>query len=248
MVDGGAGAAQTFLHELDFEYERNGSSLRGSLTITPEMTAPSDRTALVSVISTVADVFTGIPISGEGQVALTVDLVTRMLRPIPAGRYSMDAATVKQGRSLVVAEATLLSDTETVAHCWATFVPFRLPELLSTEPGAHAPIGGGGLDEPFASALGIRVLGDGVAEIDRTAYTMQPAGTIQGGAVSALIECAAVDLLGGPILELDVRFLATVKEGPARATSIALDDRTARVTVVDTGYDDRVTAVALARR
>lgn len=240
-------AARTFLHDLQFDYVRDGGSLRGSLTITPEMTAATGDRALVSVIATVADVFTGIPVSGNGQVALTVDLVTRMLGPMGVGTYTMESDVIKEGRSLVVTEAVVAGDDGAVAHCLATFVPFPVPDFVSG-PGGGLPIGAGGLTQPFLAALGVRRVGPGVAQVDRTAYTLQPAGTIQGGTISALIEAAAADQLGGPLAELDVRFLATVKEGPARAEATALDDRTARVTVIDTGNDDRKTAIAFARR
>jgi len=244
-------AERTFLHDLEFEFERNGDALSGSLTITPEMLTPGSDQALLSVIATVADVFTGIPISHDGKVALTVDLVTRLLRPIGVGTYSIESDVIKEGRSLIVTEAVVRDGSDHVAHCLATFVPFPVPGLASSDPTGiqgRIPIGGGGLSSPYADALGVRRLAAGVAEVDRTAYTLQPAGTIQGGTIAALIEAAATDRLGGPLRDLDVRFLATVKAGPARATAVALDERTARVTVVDAGNDDRLTAIAVASR
>ena len=62
-----------------------------------------------------------------------------------------------------------------------------------------------------------------------------------------MIEAAGASVLGRPLADIDARFLATVKVGPARATASVLDERTARVTVVDAGDADRVTTVALVR-
>lgn len=249
VPDTGA-AARTFLHDLEFDYEATGDGMRGSLTLTPQMMASEADRPVLAVLASVADVFTGMPISirHPRTVALTVDLVLRLLRPIPVGRYAIESTVVKHGRTVSVAEATISDHRRAVAHCWATFVPFTMPEDLPA-PSARSRIGeGGGLRQPFLDALGIRVHAPGTATVDKRAYTLQPAGTIQGGVVCGLVEAAAGSILGQPLNDIDVRFLATVRHGPGRATAVRLDERTARVTVVDAGADDeRTTAVAIAR-
>lgn len=242
--------ARTFIHDLEFDYEPIERGMRGTLTLTPEMMAPESESALVSVLATVADVFTGMPLSlsSPSTVPLTVDLVTRVLRPVPLGRYAIEAHVVKPGRTITLTEAIIRDHDETVAHCWATFVPFELPWPMPTSSASRTRVGDGGLGRTFMDAIGVVVEAPGVATIAKDAYTIQPAGTIQGGAISGLIEAAATSVLGAPLRELDVRFLATVKTGPARATAVKLDAHSARVTVVDVGGDhDRPTAVAIGR-
>ncbi len=242
--------ARTFIHDLEFDYEPIERGMRGTLTLTPEVMAPESGSPLVSVLATVADVFTGMPLSlsSPPTVPLTVDLVVRVLRPVPLGRYAIEAYVVKPGRTITLTEATIRDGDETVAHCWATFVPFELPGPMPSSSASRTRVGDGGLDRMFMDAIGVVIDAPGIATIDKRAYTMQPAGTIQGGAISGLVEAAATSILGAPLRELDVRFLAPVRTGPARATAVKLDVHTVRVTVVDVGGDhDRPTAVAVAR-
>lgn len=249
IIDHTDAPGRTFLHDLQFDFEASQAGLRGTLTLTPEMLTPDLERPLLSVLATVADVFTGIPISTSrpGTVALTVDLGLRLLRAVGAGRYAIESTMVKNGRTVIVTEAMISEDDGPIAHCWATFVRFSVPGFVSGSAKSGPPIGEGGLSEPFIEAVGVRVVDDGVAEVDKTAYTLQPAGTIQGGTLCALIEAAGASVLGRPLADIDARFLATVKVGPARATASVLDERTARVTVVDAGDADRVTTVALVR-
>lgn len=240
----------TFLHDLEFDFEPTERGLRGALTLTPQVMAPESGSLLLSVLATVADVFTGSPLSRAEPptVPLTVDLVVRLLRPVGVGRYTVEASVVKAGRTIILTEATVRDGDQTVAHSWVTFVPFELPGPMPSGSAAQPRIGAGGLDRMFLDAIGVVVVEPGVATIDKDPYTMQPAGTIQGGAISGLVEAAATSVLGSPLQDLDLRFLTTVKTGPARATATRLDDRSARITVVDVGGDpDRPTAVAIGR-
>jgi acyl-coenzyme A thioesterase PaaI-like protein len=249
MVDHADGPWRTFLHDLLFDFEASEFGLQGTVTLTPEMLTPEADRPLLSVLATVADVFTGMPVTihRPGTVALTVDLVLRLLRPVGAGRYPIESTVVKYGRTVIVTEAVIRDDRGPIAHCWATFVPFSVPNLAARTSTTGPRIGGGGLRAPFIDAVGVRVVAPGVAEVDKTAYTLQPAGTIQGGALCALVEAAGRSVLDRPLADIDLRFRATVKHGPARATAVALDEQTARVTVVDAGDNDRMTAVGLAR-
>jgi acyl-coenzyme A thioesterase PaaI-like protein len=74
---------------------------------------------------------------------------------------------------------------------------------------------------------------------------MQPAGTIQGGAVALLVELAAASLADRPVTSLQIRYLSAVRGGPARTSAHALNADTVRVEVRDAGSADRLTAVAI---
>jgi acyl-coenzyme A thioesterase PaaI-like protein len=127
----------------------------------------------------------------------------------------------------------------------ATFMPAPDPkdsqEFMGDRDG-----GGPSLARPFVEQLGIRSLAPGVAEIDRTAYTMQPTGTIQGGAVAAVAEVAAETAAGRAVRDLEVRYLAAVRVGPARATAEVFGAGQVRVEVRDRGNDDRLASLVLA--
>jgi len=249
--------AKSFLHDLKFDLrptvqEGPGRGMTGTLDVTPEMlVAGSDRVQL-GVLATVADVAMGTPISdvvGKPVIGLTVDLVVRCLRPLGPGTYGIDARVLKRGRTISVAETTFLDGADVVGHSIATFMPVEIDGPLAMPMPEKGPrIGEGDLDTSFVDALGVVVERPGVAMVDRRPYTLQPAGTIQGGVVCTLVEVAAQSLLGGPIADLDVRFLAQVKHGPGRAEAERLDDRSARVIVTDAGSGDpRATAYAIAR-
>jgi acyl-coenzyme A thioesterase PaaI-like protein len=95
--------------------------------------------------------------------------------------------------------------------------------------------------------IGARVISAGVAELDRVPYVMQPAGTIQGGAVALLVELAAESVAGAPVTDLEIRYLAAYRVGPARATASVIAPGLIRVEVHDVGRPDRLATVALAR-
>ena len=103
------------------------------------------------------------------------------------------------------------------------------------------------LTSPILDDIGVRVVTRGVAELDRVPYVMQPSGTIQGGAVALLAEAAAESLLGVAVTGLEVRYLAAVHQGPARATATLLAPGLARVEIRDSGNADRLVTVVLGR-
>jgi acyl-coenzyme A thioesterase PaaI-like protein len=250
--------SRSFLHDLKFELFPTEHGMTGTFEVTPHMIVPGTDQVHVGILATVADVAMGTPVSNiEGQrvVGLTVDLVTRVLGPIGPGTYDVDATVIKRGRTIAVADTTFASSGTVLAHCLATFMPTVIDGPLAMPVPKEGPrLGDGVLDAPFADTLGIVVEQPGVALVERRPYTLQPAGTIQGGVVCTLAEVAAQSILGGTIADLDVRFLAQVKVGPGRAAAERLDDATARIIVTDAGASEatsgfgRPTAYAIARR
>lgn len=245
----------TFLQDLQFDFEPAEGGLRGSMTITPEMLAGTPgnefETVSIGVVATVVDVLMGISSSSRADhtVSLTVDLVVRLLEPFGVGTYSTQSQITKPGRRFTVSEATIFDGVRPVAHSVATFIPVVLPDDVPFTGAPNHAIGKGGpLGSQFAQGLGIRHGVPGVATVGRNAYTLQPAGTIQGGVISTLAESAAVVLFGRPLTELDVRFLAPVRVGPGRAEATMLGSSAARVVVTDVGGETtRPTAFAVAR-
>jgi uncharacterized protein (TIGR00369 family) len=113
---------------------------------------------------------------------------------------------------------------------------------------------------PFQQSLGLRWsqgdAADQVAvELDLRDDLRGPAGSLEGGVVSTLVDVAgastAAMAVGGLVAtqHISVSFLAPGKEGPVRATGVPLRvgraDAVVEVRVVDRGKDDRLMAVGL---
>jgi uncharacterized protein (TIGR00369 family) len=110
----------------------------------------------------------------------------------------------------------------------------------------------------FQRSLGLRWVraDDGVAvEMDIRDDLRGPAGSLEGGVVSTLIDVAAgsaaVMAMNTLVATADmtVHFLAPGRVGPVRATGVPLrsgkGNAVIEVRVVDHGHDDRLMAVAL---
>ena len=110
-------------------------------------------------------------------------------------------------------------------------------------------------DEPIevASVLGEfgpRAVGTAV-ELDVTARARNPWGIMHGALSALMAEEAALAASGcGRIITLDLRFLAPVRTGPARATGEVVGrrggDTHVRVELVDRGADHRLCVLAAA--
>lgn len=242
--------SQSFLEDLEFDYQPTDTGIAGSFDVTSHALVPGTDQVRLSVLASVGDVVTGILVSSRTKplVALTVDLSVRLLAPCGVGPLQMESRVAKQGRSISATEAWFRRDGVTVAHCWATFMGSPRPQ--DTLPGLPMQRARSTktLPAPFADALGLRVIEPGVVDVDRRPYTLQPAGTIQGGVVCALAEVAAETRFGRPLQEIDVRYLSTIRIGPGRAEAELLTDELAQVTVTDAGRDDgRTASVAFAR-
>jgi hypothetical protein len=141
---------------------------------------------------------------------------------------------------------TVAGSAVPVAVSHATFVGSPRPgdilerDRLLVEPARQA------LERPFPEALGAEVQAPGVVEMARVPYVQQPSGTIQGGAVALLGEVAATSLLGGRVVDLELRYLSAVRVGPAVTSTTALDATHARVEVRDAGNEGRLATVVLA--
>jgi acyl-coenzyme A thioesterase PaaI-like protein len=96
--------------------------------------------------------------------------------------------------------------------------------------------------------------GAGVTELPLRDYVRNSMGAVQGGIVAAGADAAAehaiAEACGGPVevVDLQISYLALVKAGPMRTTATVLDAQPefgrARVEIVDTSADGRLTTVA----
>lgn len=203
-----------------------------------------------SLLATVADVVGGTPAcrATAPRLALTLDIAVRVVAQPPGERVAVAAHVLKVGRN-TVATAVDMTDPATgalVALCHLTFMPSPRPQDL-----APALLGGmrteGSISVPLPELVGARVPAPGVAEIEHRPYVVQGSGALQGGIVALLAEMAAESLGDGPVVDLDTRYLSTVRVGPGRAVATDVGGGLYRVEVRDTGAGDRLAAVATAR-
>jgi acyl-coenzyme A thioesterase PaaI-like protein len=236
-----------FVNDLGGWYRLEGDRCVGGFEVTPQMLGP-DGCVRASILATEADLVGGALSNraSEPRIPLTVDLTVHRIEPVGTGRLTMVGRLLKVGRRTTVAEVFFSAGDERplfVSH--ATFMPSPDPkdsQPFSGDRNAGAP----SLAQPFVDQLGVRAVSPGVAEIDRTPYTMQPTGTIQGGALAAVAEVAAEGAMGRPVADLEVRYLSAVRVGPARATAETVGPGRARVEVRDRGNADRLATLVLA--
>jgi uncharacterized protein (TIGR00369 family) len=113
---------------------------------------------------------------------------------------------------------------------------------------------------PFQQSLGLRWLagdepGQVAVELELRDDLKGPAGSLEGGVVSTIVDVAgasaAAQAVGGLVAtqHISISFLAPGRNGPVRATGTPLrvgkSDAVVEVRVVDLGRDDRLMAVAL---
>jgi acyl-coenzyme A thioesterase PaaI-like protein len=254
-----------FVLDLGFGAGRDGDEFVGAMQITPELCTPGTDHVRVGALITLADCTAG-PLAARismPSLALTLDLTYTAIGRPPADVVHARAAVRKTGRATTFTE-TLLTDSAGVpfGSCLGTFVSSPRPqdallhdpvEILSRPTVAPA------VDGLLPDHMGIRLVAPGVAELHRHPKVLNQGQTLQGGAVAILAEIAAQsaasEAVGAPMVvtELDVRYLATYRVGPGRATAEPLvvggdgGPTTVRVEVRDAGRDDRLGTVALAR-
>ena len=82
MIDRDEGPERTFLHDLQFDFEASEDGMLGTVTLTPAMLAPGSDRPLLSVLATVADVFTGMPVTIHRPGGLRPAEALRCLRAV----------------------------------------------------------------------------------------------------------------------------------------------------------------------
>jgi len=254
---------EMFINDLGLhcEMSEDGTRMEGLATVGEHLRAPGSSFVRPAVLATIADVLAGIPAcrATVPRLALTLDIVVHTVGAPTGDRLRAEARVLKAGRSTVATEVEFFdaaTDGSTdgpasgvgalVAHSYLTFMPSPRPQDLAPPRlgGMHTT---GSLTAQLADHVGARVVAPGVAEIDHRPFVVQASGALQGGIVALLGELAAESLTGGTVIDLDARYLTTVRVGPGRATAVSLGGGLIRVEVRDVGSDDRLAALVVAR-
>jgi acyl-coenzyme A thioesterase PaaI-like protein len=239
-----------FITRIGVSYRADGDAVLGRFEVSEHERVPGTRLVRAGVLATVADVVAGWGANRHvfPRIPLTVDLSVHWLRPLDRDVLEVTARVLKAGATTVVSETTFADPgtNEPAIICYVTFVVSPRPEDAFTQPLPER-VQQSSLARPIMDDIGARIISPGIAELDRVPYVMQPAGTIQGGAVALLVELAAESIAAAPIEDLEIRYLAAVRIGPARAVAEVIAPGLMRVELRDVGRPDRLATVALAR-
>jgi uncharacterized protein (TIGR00369 family) len=200
----------------------------------------------------------------------TADLSFASGDPIVEGPIVVAARLVRAGSNVVVVRVDVGDGAgddrvETMRPAGRGLMTFaRIPGAASAVSGRVLPestpkqsmaLAGSGFRAPLLDQLGVRVkdAAGGVIEVDRTEYTRNSFGSINGGVIAIAAEAAAEALLMSQArsfeaVDISVTYLSQTRIGPARtaATFVRFDPHHAVVEVrlVDAGNDDQLLALS----
>jgi hypothetical protein len=248
-----AGGGRTmFVNDIGFTFDmsEDGMSMGGDATITDALRSVGTPLPRPSVLATIADCVAGIPafVATAPRLAVTLDIVVRIVSDRCGGRLELSGEVVKMGRSTVAAEVRFSDPVshELVAHSYLTFMVSPRPQDVAP-PVARGMRTTGSMPVAFPDYIGMRVVEPGVTEIEHGPFLQQASGSLQWGAVALLGELAAESLTRRPVLDLDTRYLTAVRQGPGRATAVEIGGGLVRAEVRDVGMDNRLAALVTAR-
>jgi acyl-coenzyme A thioesterase PaaI-like protein len=221
------------------------------------------------VVATVADICAG---AVSGRLAspdwvATSDIALHLVAGMTTGELYLQSSLIRRGRSLIVIrlEGTVGEERCVAAEAAFAVLPYRGEAQSSqrrrsrseeSQSSGGFELGSPSLEEPIVDKLGVRVLDPsaGVVEMDLTDYVRNTFSALQGGLPAVLAE-VAMESRGAHVAQrtvyttdLRVRYLSQGRVGPFRTSTEVLralsESILLRVTVLDTGAEDRLVAVA----
>jgi uncharacterized protein (TIGR00369 family) len=242
-----------------------------SSPLVPEIAHPSGRPrvgALAAIID-LAGAATALSSVTPDWIA-TADLSFTSSAPITEGPIVVAAHLVRAGANVVVVRVDVgdgrgNDDIATMRSAGRGLMTFaRIPGSASAVSGRAIPASSpkqsmalltSGFRLPLFDQLGIRVLDPalGAIEIDRTDYTRNSFGSLNGGAIAIAAEAAAHALVAShgqafDSVDISVNYLSQTRSGPGRTTAhlVRLDAHHAVVDVqlLDAGHDDQLLALS----
>ena len=246
------------LRDLGFSFDA-GADERSShawLPVVPEICGPDGRVQ-AGPLCTLVDVIGGglAAVAARPNWIATADLTLHVASPPQSGTVEARAHVLRAGRTTVVLEVDLLGDEGGFGIATMSFsvLPRREtnPDIDETRPSGMSSmvVPGSGLQEPFSRALGIEVVdaAGGVVELPVLDWARNSMGALQGGAVGAVAEQAALVALERAaeaplaVSDLQLTYLSFGRVGPLRTTTEVLhaeaDRGVAHVQLFDVGAD-----------
>ncbi|WP_426573984.1 PaaI family thioesterase [Aquihabitans sp. McL0605] len=243
------------LSELGFAVSRRGDELHGSARIRPEMLVPGTSVLRMSILATWVDMLAGLLAVGviQPRVPVTLHLDVDLHEP-PANLAEVHAVArlVKAGAGSVVSTVDLRDETGrsfgsgtglfVVARDPALVIPGDLDDLVAVMAEPRGP-----LTVPFAERTGCEQVSPGTFAIDFSPERSNASGTLNGGLLALLAEEASLaDRPGATLASMTLRYLRSVRVGPAIATAQVVGDL-AEVEITDGGRDEVLAVLATTR-
>jgi acyl-coenzyme A thioesterase PaaI-like protein len=247
-----------FVGYLGLDIWHEGDVTFGRATIRRQMWVPGTRRTRMGLLFTMADIVGGSPATGP--LTPTIELRFQLLAEAPSeGDVRLEARPLKVGRRLWIGEVGLYAGAsqEMFARCEFSFMNQSVAGLAEGQVPVRRHHSGtpalpvSDFDELFA----MRQRGDGSTEMDaHEAVRNGAVGTIQGGAQATMVEVTAERALatrGAHVVsDLHVRYLSTLKVGPAVARPRVLTGDPLRpvvlVSITDEGAGGRLVSTAVA--
>jgi acyl-coenzyme A thioesterase PaaI-like protein len=241
-----------FVNGLGISLWTEGDLALARAEVQPEFFAPGTDRVRMGVLATLVDMVAGSP--AHSIINPTVDLRVTLLAPAPTdGAIELVCYPVKSGRQLFVGETLLHTGDPDRAFARSVCTFINQPLVAERSDGIF-PSGELG-HESYDESLRIREPEPGVYEMDNHEIVRNGAnGTVQGGAQALLAEVAgerALELGGVTVeheaIDLEIRYLNRVKEGPVRALGEVVpggfDGFWVRVATTEPPADDRIVSL-----
>jgi len=239
----------SFVNGLGISLWTEGDLALARAEVQPEYFKPGTERVRMGVLATLVDMVAGSP--AHAIINPTVDLRVTLLAPAPtSGTIDLVTYPVKSGRLLFIGETLL--HTGDPSQPFARSVCTFMNKPLDAERTGIFPVGHLGA-EHYDASLKVREPEPGVYEMDNHEIVRNGAnGTVQGGAQALLAELTgerALDALDGEFeaVDLEIRYLNRVKEGPVRAHAeivpSALEGPWVRVATTEPPADNRIVSL-----
>jgi uncharacterized protein (TIGR00369 family) len=244
------------------------------MPVVPELCA-DDGSMRAGALATLVDVIGGglAATAAQPDWIATADLTLHLTGAATAGSVEARGRVAHAGRTTVVVEVGLFDDrgpaaTGEVEIGLATMSFARLPRRVEnpdlsdsmTAGASSMALPSSGLQASLLDEIGVEVVdaASGTVESPVRDWSRNSLGSMQGGAVAAVIDAAAEaasgvvgagDVGGGDVVvsDLQLTYLALARVGPVRTRVEVLDVRpgvvVTRVELIDVGGDDRVTTL-----
>jgi acyl-coenzyme A thioesterase PaaI-like protein len=220
--------------------------------VQPEFFKPGTERVRLGVLATLVDMVAGSP--AHAIINPTVDLRVTLLAPAPtSGVIELVTYPVKSGRLLFIGETLLHTGDE--SRPFARSVCTFMNKPLDSDRTGIFPVGQLGAVH-YDASLQVREPEPDVFEMDNHDLVRNGAnGTVQGGAQALLAELVGERAIERSThvtgeheaVDLEIRYLNRVKEGPVRARGEVLagglDGRWVRVATIEPSADDRIVSL-----
>jgi acyl-coenzyme A thioesterase PaaI-like protein len=242
------------ISEMGLALRRAGDGFSGEAVVVPELLVPGRTDLRASAFVIWADTIGAAAASAAlwPRAVTTADLTLDLHRPVVDSALVRTVATVvKIGRQLITTSVEFRGEDGTPLGVASLGLMASPDGTLARALPSTRSLDEVSLTRPLPSPLAERVAcgrtASGTAVLPKTQLTTNALNTINGGLHALVVEEAV--LAAAPdarIVSMALRYLRPARVGPAVATA-SLQDGLARVSVVDSGEENREVVLATVR-